>query len=208
MLAGVHRARHLTKHLPDKGWRPIVLCVDEAYHEECLDPGLAELVPSTVEVIKVPAVSASVCRPIGLGDIGLRGFMALRKSLFHLLETRSIDVVLITGSPYYPMLLAPAVTKRFGVPVVIDLQDPWVSQWGASRSRFSKEGLSHHLATILEPRALGGASFITSVSETQNRQLLARYPWLNEQRMARWRELATLREHLVNRHLLIVGDGI
>ena len=33
-LAGVHRARHLAKHLPAWGWKPIVLCVDEAFHEQ------------------------------------------------------------------------------------------------------------------------------------------------------------------------------
>jgi hypothetical protein len=42
-LAGVHRARHLAKHLPAAGWQPIVLCVDEAGHEERLDPALAAL---------------------------------------------------------------------------------------------------------------------------------------------------------------------
>ncbi len=32
-LAGVHRARHLAKHLPAAGWRPTVLCVDESHHQ-------------------------------------------------------------------------------------------------------------------------------------------------------------------------------
>ena len=40
-LAGVHRARHLAKHLPTGGWLPIVLCVDEASHEERLEPALS-----------------------------------------------------------------------------------------------------------------------------------------------------------------------
>jgi len=184
MLAGVHRARHLTKHLPASGWNPIVLCVDEAYHEEKLDSGLAELVPPAAEIVKVSAIPASISRLIGLGDISLRGFMNLRMKLSRLLTTRSVDIVMITGSPYYPMLLAPTITQRFGVPVVLDLQDPWVSDWGASQRRISKCGLSHALATKLEPHALRGASFVTSVSETQNRQLLGRYPWLNKQRMA------------------------
>ena len=39
-LAGVHRARHLAKYLPGAGWHPIVLCVDEAHHEQRLDPDL------------------------------------------------------------------------------------------------------------------------------------------------------------------------
>ena len=50
------------------------------------------------------------------------------------MEERPVGVVLITGSPYYPMLFAGVVKRRFGVPVVLDFQDPWVSAWGqASR---------------------------------------------------------------------------
>src|ERR1700694_3117459 len=104
-LAGVHRARHLAKHLPAAGWYPIVLCVDEAYHEERLDPALGRLVPETVEVVKVPALSARLTRHFGLGDIGLRAFAALREKLIQLLSQRPVRAVLITGSPYYPMLL-------------------------------------------------------------------------------------------------------
>jgi hypothetical protein len=42
----------------------------------------------------------------------------------------------------------------------------------------------HRLATRFEPRVLRSASFVTSVSDTQNQQMAARYPWLAEARMA------------------------
>ncbi len=66
-LAGVHRARYLAKHLPAAGWTPVVVAVDEAFHEERLDPGLAALVPASVEIVKVPALPKHVCRLLGLG---------------------------------------------------------------------------------------------------------------------------------------------
>jgi hypothetical protein len=183
-LAGVHRARHLVKYLPGAGWTPVVVCVDEAYQEERLDPGLAELVPTCVEVVRVPAVSPQVCRPFGLGEISLRAWRPLRNAVLRLLATRPIGVVLITGSPYYPMLLAKLIKQRFGVPVVLDFQDPWVSAWGATQPRWSKSGASHQLSVMLEPRAVRSADFITSVSETQNVEMRARYPWLDCVRMA------------------------
>jgi hypothetical protein len=40
------------------------------------------------------------------------------------------------------------------------------------------------LAKVLEPRALRGADFITSVSDIQNIELAARYSWLDSRRMA------------------------
>jgi glycosyltransferase involved in cell wall biosynthesis len=183
-LAGVHRARHLAKHLPAAGWWPIVLCVDDAFHEERLDPGLAALVPASVEIVKTTAVSASFTRPIGLGEISLRAWRPLWRTLQHLLETRPIKAVLITGSPYYPMLFAARIKRQYGVPVVLDFQDPWVSAYAATRTRWSKDGISHRLAVALEPRAVRAADMITSVSQTQNDEMAARYPWLATSIMA------------------------
>ena len=183
-LAGVHRARHLAKHLPRAGWNPTVLCVDEACHEQPLDFGLARLVPETVEIVRASALSARLTRPLGVGDIGLRAFFSLKAALCSLLQERPVDVVFITGSPFYPMLLAPFIRRRFGVPVVLDFQDPWVSHWGASQPLTSKAGVSHRLACVLEPRALAYADFITSVSDVQNDQMAQRYPRLDPGRMA------------------------
>jgi hypothetical protein len=177
-LAGVHRARHLAKHLPAAGWRPIVLCVDERFHEEKLDYDLASLVPTSTEIVKTDAIPVHVARPIGIGDLGLRAGLQIRRALFGLLRKRQIATVLITGAPYYPMLLASAVKKRFGVPVVLDFQDPWVSAQGFTRPKMSKAGLSHGIATALEPRVVRAADFVTSVSENQNAEMAKRYPWI------------------------------
>ena len=181
---GVHRARHLAKHLPTVGWTPIVLCVDETFHEQEPDPSLLGLTPPTTEVIKVSAVPIWATRPFGLGDISLRAFLQLRSRLVGLLQSRSISAVLITSAPYYPVMLSRMIKRRFGVPVILDFQDPWVSAWGAKQPEWSKAGLSHRLASVLEPHAVGNADFITSVSETQNQEMAARYPWLDSSRMA------------------------
>ena len=182
-MAGVHRARHLAKHLPAFGWKPVVVCVDESKHEERLDPALATLVPAETEIVKVRAISPQLTRLIGIGDISLRAWTYLRKTVFHLLEEKPICVVLITGSPY-PMLLTSEIKRRFDVPVILDFQDPWVSARGATRSTLSKAGLSHRLAKILEPRALHAADFVTSVSDTHVAQMVKRYPSLDSARMA------------------------
>lgn len=182
-LAGVHRMRHLSKHLPAAGWDPTVVCIDEKYHEERLDPALAMLVPSHTKVVKVGALPSGITRPLGFGDIGMRGFFQIRSAILRIAEQRRIDVVLITGSPFYPMLMAKTL-RRAGIPVVLDFRDPWASDWGEAQPTFSKVGLSHAIATKLEPRVLRQASFVTSVSEIQNAKLAARYPWLDKDRMA------------------------
>ena len=183
-LAGVHRARHLAKHLPAAGWTPIVLCVDESYQEQELDPTLAALVPESAQIVKTAALPARFTRGLGFSDISLRAWWPLRQTLVRLLQTRPVGAVLITGSPYYPMLFAPAIKQRFGVPVVLDFQDPWVSVWGANQPPLSKAGVAHKLATHLESRALRASDFVISVSDTQNEEMAARYPWFDRSRMA------------------------
>src|SRR6478735_5116220 len=80
-LAGVHRARHMAKHLPGFGWTPIVVRVDEAAYAEANDPALAALVPVSLEQVRTPALPAGVMRRMGVGDIGLRGYPYLRAAL-------------------------------------------------------------------------------------------------------------------------------
>ena len=181
-LAAAHRARHLAKHLPAFGWHPIVLRVDERHYTERLDPQLARLVPNDVEQIRVKALPAALMRPLGIGDIGLRAYPYLSRALDRIAAKRHPQVVLFTGFPFYPFLLAPRL-KRRGIPVVLDFQDPWVSAYGAARPRWSKEGLAHRLAVRLEPKALVAADFVTGVSEVQNAEMAARYRWLNPARM-------------------------
>lgn len=183
-LAGVHRARHLAKHLPAHGWRPIVIRVDEKHYAERRDPGLAALVPDSVEQIRTGAVPARWARRVGIGDIGLRGFFQIKTAIATVAATMKPNAILITGSPYYPMLLAQWARRRLNIPVVLDFQDPWVSAEGAGRPKWSKAGIAHWLAVLLEHRAVRHASFVTSVSERQNDEMATRYPWMDRTRMA------------------------
>ncbi len=183
-LAGVHRARHLAKHLPAHGWRPIVVRVDAKHYGEATDPTLAALVPGSVEQVCTGAIPARLARLAGVGDIGLRGYFSLMRAIDRLASTVRPDALLITGSPYYPMLLAGWARRRLKVPVVLDFQDPWVSAEGAARPKWSKGGLAHRLALTLEPRAVRNADFIASVSDRQNEDMATRYPWLDRARMA------------------------
>ena len=184
-LAGVHRARHLAKHLPAHGWQPTVVCVDPRYHIEELDPELARLIPPDLQIVKTGAIPVHLTRPFGIAsEIGLRGYFHLHDALAKEMSRAPADAVLITGSPYYPMLMAGWIRRRWNIPVVLDFQDPWVTHIGANEPRWSKAGISHRLAVGLEPLAVRNASFITSVSNQQNDEMAARYPWLDRKRMA------------------------
>ena len=182
-LAGVHRARHLAKHLPHHGWRPVIIRAHERHYVEAPDPALAELVPGDVEQMRTDAIPAPIARLAGIGDMGLRAFFPIARAISVGVARYAPRAVLITGSPYYPMLLAGWARKRFGLPVILDFQDPWVSTDRPRKSLWSKAWLSHRLGEALEPRAVCEASWITSVSDTQNIELAARYPCVDADRM-------------------------
>jgi hypothetical protein len=184
-LAGVHRARHLARHLPAHGWEPVIVTVDPRFHTEVLDPDLRSLVRAETRIIETGAIPAQLTIPFGLkGEIGLRGFFHLRAAIAREIKRFAPEVVLITGSPFYPMLLSRWIDRRWHIPVVLDFQDPWISAEGANRPRLSKGGISHILSTLLEPRALRGSRWITSVSDRQNEELASRSPWIDRARMS------------------------
>jgi glycosyltransferase involved in cell wall biosynthesis len=214
-VAGVHRARHLAAHLPATGWEPTVLCVDEAYHTERLDPELAELLPTGVDIVKVPALSAARMRCFGIGDIGIRAYPFLSRAIREVVRSRKSDVVMITGSPFYPFLLARHVKRLLKRPVILDFQDPWVSKWGATRTPLTKAWAAHQVARWLEPIAVDSADFITSVSERQNHEFAARYPTFPHDRLAAIpiggdaNDYTYLRAHpLAEREVILPKDAI
>ena len=178
--AATHRLRLIVPYLADHGWTPTVLTVDPGDYEGPLDPRLAESVPSDIRVVRARAWPARWTRSFGVGDLGLRAYTGLRRAAVELLSRERFDALFITMYPTYPALLGPVLKNRFGIPFVLDYQDPWVGEWGKSvgnghggRADF-KSRLSRRLAEALEPRALGAADGVTAVSRATYEQALER----------------------------------
>ena len=99
--AATHRVRLLAPHLTHFGWDPVVLTVAPDAYEGRLDPGLAELVPPSIEVVRVAARSAHLTRRLGVGDLGLRAYGALRSAAI----VSSLFMIALGMTPRYPELL-------------------------------------------------------------------------------------------------------
>lgn len=178
-LAGVHRARHLAAHLPSHGWDPVIVRVDERHYTETPDQGLAALIRSDLKQVRVDALPIGLTRPFGIGDIGLRAYHALGEATIRAVRDHAAKVVMLTGSPFYPLLLGGTIKRATAAKIVLDFQDPWVSAEGRTRTLLSKGRAAHELSRLLEPRAVRHADFITAVSDTQNAELAVRYPALD-----------------------------
>ncbi len=182
--AGAHRVRLLAPHLPRYGWEPTVVTVDPRDYEGRLDRGLAELVPAEVRVIRCRAWQPYWTRRFGFGDLGLRAFTGLYRACSEILRREAFDALFITIYPTYPALMGPRLQQRFGIPFVLDYQDPWVGEWGKSVGGGPngtpdwKSRLSRRVATLLEPRAARHAAALTAVSAATYEHVQARYPAL------------------------------
>jgi hypothetical protein len=82
----------------------------------------------------------------------------------------------------YPALLGPRLKKEFGIPFVLDYQDPWVGEWGRSVGGGSngaadwKSRASRTLGVWLEPRAVGAADALVAVSQGTIDGIVERIP--------------------------------
>jgi hypothetical protein len=180
--AASHRVRLLAPHLPAAGWRPTIVTLEPSAYEGRLDRDLDALVPPGLDIVRAPAWSPAATRWLGLGDLGLRAFTGLRRECRRLLARERFDALFITIYPTYPALLGPALKSEFGVPFVLDYQDPWVGAWGQSvggatnGSPDLKSRVSRVLGTWLEPRAVAGADALVAVSQGTLDGVTARMP--------------------------------
>jgi hypothetical protein len=175
-LASVHRARLLSQHLSEFGWRPIIVTTHWRHYEEALDWDLVSLVDPALEIIRTPAAPT---RPVRLvGDIGIRALPWHLAALRGLRRNRRVDFVHITVPSFYSAALGELLYRRTPLPFGIDYIDPWVHDWPEAEVKYSKAWVSRQLARRLEPWATRNATLITGVASSYFEGVLDRNPGL------------------------------
>jgi len=97
----------------------------------------------------------------------MRSLHAHWQALRELVAARTVDLILISVPPSVTMLLGRLAKRSFGIPYVLDYQDPWGSGawWKVPRAqRPPKWPLAWAMAKVLEPLAVRRASALTGVS--------------------------------------------
>ena len=96
-----------------------------------------------------------------------------------LLARQRFDLIYFSTTAYPVVVLGRLWKRRFGVPYVVDLQDPWRSDHYLElprEERPPKFWFSYRLDKYLEPVAMRGVDGIVSVSEGYCTTLQERYP--------------------------------
>jgi hypothetical protein len=177
----MQRVRMSLAHFRDFGWEPVVLAVDPEFVEGVIDPVLEHTHPQDIPIFRVRALPTRLTRKIGLGSLGLRAFPFLYREGRRLIRQFKIDLTYFSTTMFPAMAMGRLWKLEFGVPFLLDMQDPWVSDYHESRDKgqlppkFRAMNLVHR---VLEPWTMKEADGLIAVSAGYIETLNRRYPRL------------------------------
>ena len=181
--ADMQRVRMLIPFFLENGWQAEVLAVEPEQVASPLDPWLVDGLSAEVSVHRVKALGLRWSKIPGLGTLGLRAHRALGAAGDELLAGGSFNLVYFSTTVFDILRLGPRWKQKFGVPFVLDYQDPWVNDYYRTHPDVVPPGGHLKYAVInaihrwMEPRVLRHCLAMTSVSPAYPEQLKARYPW-------------------------------
>lgn len=185
----MHRVRLALPHLTAQGWESTVLAIAPDLVEGAnLDPQMTATLPERTTIVYSRGIPFQWTRKLGFGSIWLRCGHALRRAGERLLAAEKFDLVFISTSQFDAFRLGPRWEKQFGVPYVVDLQDPWVTDHYRAHGEKPpggrwRYGWAQFQARRHEPAVMKHAAGIICVSPHYFGQLKSRYPGLTENRM-------------------------
>jgi hypothetical protein len=178
--ADMHRVRISLPHFRTFGWNPVVLAVAPEYVESVREPMLLNNL-NQFPVSRVRALPSRVTRKFGLGNLGLRAFPFLYRTGCQLIPHHCVDVVYFSTTVFSSIPLGRIWRHRFGVPFVIDMQDPWLTDYYDQHPESAKPPkywAAMQMHRRLEPWAMQAAGGLIAVSEDYITTLRKRYPCL------------------------------
>jgi len=175
------RVRMALPYLEQFGWQATVLTVRPEFVEAVPDPLLAQTLPKETRVVRTGALPARWTRMAGIGSLAYRAGWHLRSAGEELLRRERFDLVFFSTTQFPVMALGPRWHCRFGVPYVLDFQDPWVSDY---YERYPEQrppggrlkyGVAQWVARRMEPTTVRGASHLVCVSPAYAQMFGRRY---------------------------------
>ncbi len=214
----MQRVRLSLPYLKEFGWQSHVLAIAPDSSVQVFEPRLLETVPTDVNVTRVNALPVGLTSWFGLRNLGWRAWISLFAAGCRLLRAEKYDVVYFSTTQFICLPMGRLWRCLFGVPFVIDLQDPWFNDYYSNNPSAARPGgrkylLAHVSAWLLERWTLRRCAGIISVSASYPKVLRQRYPWLKEIPMevipfgVDERDFQFLSRSPVTQDLFPIGDG-
>ena len=196
---GVHRVRLISNALHEFGWKAVVVTIDENDCEEPIALDTNQLVEPEVEVFKVRA--NPVKKILGkrlIGDIGIRGWQAMRRKAKEILEQEQINFIWFSLPSWYTPLMGSGLSRQFKVPFGMDYRDPWVYELADHQKGLNRATFTVAIARILEPIALRNIAIISGVSEGYLAGVKERYRKMQTVPSVTFQMGFSRRDHFIN----------
>lgn len=161
------------------GWEVEVVMVNERFSDLAKEPLLLKSIPENIKIHRVDAFDKKWTSKFGLGSLSLRSLVFYRKYVNRLLSTKKFDLIYFSTTEYPITVLGRYWKKKYHIPYVIDIQDPWHSEYYETlpkHQRPKKYWFSYRLNKFLEPIALRFVDGLISVSQGYINDLVKRYP--------------------------------
>ncbi|HEY0863720.1 MAG TPA: glycosyltransferase [Lacunisphaera sp.] len=215
----MQRVRVALPYFVAAGWEVTVLTVADPTPTAPSEPELEATVPAAVRVVRAHCCSRRWTGLLGINNVALRSLPFLFLAGCRLLGGRRHDVVYFSTTMFIVLPLGRLWKMLSGVPYVIDLQDPWITDYyerpgappppGGWKYRFAQG-----LGRVLEGWTMRGAASLLAVSDDYLGTLRRRYPSLHGTPATELPfgspdpDLAHLRATLAQRPALLPAGGV
>lgn len=177
-----HRIRISLPYYREFGWDVEVLAVEAQHRPDWMDQSLMTTLPADVPLHYTGALPRHFTQLLGINNLGIRALPQLFSAGRRLLKARPFDLVFFSTTQFITTTLGPLWLREFGVPYVIDLQDPWLTDYYDRPGSPKPPGGWKFLFAVLtalccEEWAFRRAAGFISVSHHYFRELESRYDW-------------------------------
>jgi hypothetical protein len=181
----MQRVRMSLPYFASSDWEVTVLTVDDPTPLAPVEPELLDTVPATVRVVRAHCCSRRWTRWLGVNNVALRALPFLFLAGCRLLSGRRYDAVYFSTTMFIVLPFGRIWRRLYSTPYVIDLQDPWVTDFyerpGAPRPPGGwKYRVARGLGLLLEGWTMRRAAHLITVSAAYGDTIRARYPDLHE----------------------------
>ncbi len=176
--ADMHRVRQSLAYFPEMGWEATVVAVKPEFVEMSQDPLLLETLPEEASIIRISAFNTRYTRKIGLGNLGYRSLWFYLKAGNQLIRKNRYDLIYFSTTAFPVMILGRYWKWKFGIPFIIDMQDPWRNDFYLDKpknERPPKFLLAYTMDKIMEALTMRKVNGIVSVSPGYPKTLMERY---------------------------------
>lgn len=179
----MQRIRMSLPYYKEQGWEAEVITVDEQFVEGYKDELLLETIPESIKVHKVKAWPVKYTRKLGLSSLSIRSYFQFKKKGTALLKEKKYDLIFFSTTMFHVCALGRYWKEKYGVPFIIDLQDPWRNDYYLDKpksERPPKFWMAYTIHKLMEAYTMPFASGIIAVSKGYIDSIKERYPVLND----------------------------